>query len=584
MAFIDISQHWAAGPLVDALLQSDALSVVYDVPPRIRERIGPKARVQGFASKDGKITLVAKNLNPTRTNAVLLHEAFHAGAPTLLGDRRWNNLMDQMGRMMKAAERRRAAGEVKDGDFWDSALRRVENARAKDPRLSEDKAREEFAAYAIEHYESAPSGIRKWVDSLIGAIKDFLQRKFGIQLGEVTPAQLRALALAAIRSRIGGNVNTAGQVSQSIDDDVVELYHGGSPGSVVEETGRFGGIFASADKEAAGSHQGKADGLHKIRIPKSQVLSQYELTHDVDYEITKAVFEENLNIESEEDLDLAWEVIAEDKGVWGMNEAEVLRVFRESDLADADWEGQRLRGLIARAAGFKAVEMSDEHGTSYLVLPGVEVRQIELADEAPEGTDPDVLMSIAADSVAVDEALGYDRRNRFEVPPETRGDVLQRIFQDRFNRMKTVQQALSAQNGTLTEAGNVHMAEERYHGRSTARLEDFTDNEVAPFIEAVAEADVTLDEVAEYAYAKHAPERNAYAASINERFEQGNGSGMTDQEAQAVLDEFEANGKTEALDRLHKQLLAIVKGTRPPRGHGGKLDLRGRAGRRHPAA
>src|SRR5690606_28626678 len=42
--------------------------------------------------------------------------------------------------------------------------------------------------------------IRKWVDDLIGAIKTWLVRRFGVQLGDVTPAQLRALALAALRA------------------------------------------------------------------------------------------------------------------------------------------------------------------------------------------------------------------------------------------------------------------------------------------------------------------------------------------------------------------------------------------------
>ncbi|MGA0525012.1 hypothetical protein ACO2WH_24430, partial [Escherichia coli] len=65
---------------------------------------------------------------------------------------------------------------------------------------------EEFGAYAIEEYSSAPAAVRAWVDDVVGAIKAWLLRRFGTQIGAVTPAQLRALAMAALRSepRAGG--------------------------------------------------------------------------------------------------------------------------------------------------------------------------------------------------------------------------------------------------------------------------------------------------------------------------------------------------------------------------------------------
>ena len=35
---------------------------------------------------------------------------------------------------------------------------------------------------------------------------------------------------------------------------------------------------------------------------------------------------------------------------------------------DAEWEMQRLRGRVTAHLGFDAVEMEDEHGTSYLIF------------------------------------------------------------------------------------------------------------------------------------------------------------------------------------------------------------------------
>lgn len=44
-------------------------------------------------------------------------------------------------------------------------------------------------------------------------------------------------------------------------------------------------------------------------------------------------------------------------------------------LEKAGWLAQKYRGRVAQALGFSAIEMSDEHGVSYLVVPGVKVKR-----------------------------------------------------------------------------------------------------------------------------------------------------------------------------------------------------------------
>jgi len=102
-------------------------------------------------------------------------------------------------------------------------------------RMSEAIAIEEFGAYAIENYERAPRTLKKWVDDLIGAIKAWLLRRFGVQLGDVTPAQLRALALAALRASaerpavniprrpLGGVALNAGPLSVADIPETIEV-------------------------------------------------------------------------------------------------------------------------------------------------------------------------------------------------------------------------------------------------------------------------------------------------------------------------------------------------------------------------
>ena len=63
--------------------------------------------------------------------------------------------------------------------------------------------------------------------------------------------------------------------------------------------------------------------------------------------------------------------------------------FDRSDVGELSWMIQRLRGQAAKAAGFDAVEMSDEFGVSYLLLPGDGVRKIDdpfLDDNGPDGS------------------------------------------------------------------------------------------------------------------------------------------------------------------------------------------------------
>src|SRR5690606_25368023 len=181
------------GVIIDQLLANNRV-VLHDT---VRE-IGPNvpAGVQGFTESDGTIHLVAEHLRPGTASSVLLHEAFHGGTQSLLGDAWWQQLKRRLGALYRQAQR----SEGKLNEFWRQAHGRVEHAKRMGDRMSEAIAIEEFGAYAIENYERAPRTLKKWVDDLIGAIKAWLLRRFCVQVGDVTPAQLRALALAALRA------------------------------------------------------------------------------------------------------------------------------------------------------------------------------------------------------------------------------------------------------------------------------------------------------------------------------------------------------------------------------------------------
>ena len=158
------------------------------------------------------------------------------------------------------------------------------------------------------------------------------------------------------------------------------LFHGSSetaPFEVAEHNNpcgvEFGGIFASCSRLAAESHGGGK--VFCLEVPDEKILSTFHLVYEMDYATTrKALFCAFGRDLSEEEEDLAWTAVVEDRAL-KLSDDELCDLVGLSDASEAGWECQRLRGQVAKALGFQAVEMSDEHGTSYLVLPGVTLRE-----------------------------------------------------------------------------------------------------------------------------------------------------------------------------------------------------------------
>lgn len=170
------------------------------------------AAAGGWIDPDGKIHLALYNLRPEDVQPTLMHELFHAGMRNIGGDRRWVNLMDRLGQYYRAAQNGGAKNE------WTAAVERIQNAQRQGDRMNDaarDHVIEELGAYAVENFEKMPAGIRKWAESIIGAVKNYLQQTFGLQLGKVTPGQLRALAAGAIRNQKAPATSTAFSTPES---------------------------------------------------------------------------------------------------------------------------------------------------------------------------------------------------------------------------------------------------------------------------------------------------------------------------------------------------------------------------------
>ncbi|MBS0506593.1 MAG: hypothetical protein JSR53_04325, partial [Proteobacteria bacterium] len=145
--------------------------------------------------------------------------------------------------------------------------------------------------------------------------------------------------------------------------------------------------------------------------------------------------------------------------------------------------------------------------------------------------------------------------------PEERLGGLRRKMQDYFIRALQTQEAVASQGGTVNEQTDFYRAEELSSGRRAALVQDFANNTVEPLMKRAAKLGVGLEELALYAYAKHAQERNEHIATINDRFADG-GSGMKTADANAVLDKVHQEGRAQAFEELHQGLMGITAKTR----------------------
>lgn len=124
-------------------------------------------------------------------------------------------------------------------------------------------------------------------------------------------------------------------------------------------------------------------------------------------------------------------------------------------------------------------------------------------------------------------------------------------MQDRYLPLLKVQRQIEEQTGKpLPVSRNPYMGEELMTGRIGARLEKLAEEHVQPLFDAMHAEKVTTEELESFLYARHAPERNARIAEINPEFTEGEGSGMTDLEAAAIMSRIRKAGKMEAMERL----------------------------------
>jgi hypothetical protein len=148
-------------------------------------------------------------------------------------------------------------------------------------------------------------------------------------------------------------------------------------------------------------------------------------------------------------------------------------------------------------------------------------------------------------------------RQEYDVAPETSIGLIRRLIENKYLRVEQTEQKLRGGPGLVTASIR------RHPGKTADRIARFEELELKPLLEHIAKHDLDRDALDLYAYAKHAPERNAKIAERRPvKFgdtEATPGSGMSDSEAKKIVRETEAGPKGDAYKKAHAMVRAMLE-------------------------
>lgn len=178
-----------------------------------------------------------------------------------------------------------------------------------------------------------------------------------------------------------------------------------------------------------------------------------------------------------------------------------------------------LRDLVAKASGYmrRGDNLAEEHEPSGLVAASTGV--------AREG---------GKRGLESRAATVQPQGPIWSAPEMSRTDNIIYTMQDKNIDLKRVQQAIKSTAGEIRDDIDAYLQEELFHGRAAKITEEFLDKEVNPLISLMRASNVSMEEMETFLWARHAKERNAQIAKINDEMPDG-GSGLTNKQADDLM-------------------------------------------------
>jgi len=144
-------------------------------------------------------------------------------------------------------------------------------------------------------------------------------------------------------------------------------------------------------------------------------------------------------------------------------------------------------------------------------------------------------------------------------------------FADKFTVLKGVQQNINERFGEISEDANAYRFEESFHGKVENDVRLIQESMVEPLAKQMSRDGVTLEQLDEFLYAMHAPERNKVIAARNPEMPDG-GSGMMNAEAAAAINRVDQAGNLTKYKSLAGKVHAMLERRRQILKDAGLLD------------
>jgi len=140
----------------------------------------------------------------------------------------------------------------------------------------------------------------------------------------------------------------------------------------------------------------------------------------------------------------------------------------------------------------------------------------------------------------------------------TKMERFRNFIQDKHHSLHRVSEQAKTDGVELTDDSDVETALRLYPGKAEVATSDFKTQHVEPLINRMDEANISIEEMDQYLYARTAPETNRV---LHRRNKEGgySQSGMSDMSADKVMLNFEKSGKSKDLEAIAVQYDAINK-------------------------
>lgn len=145
-------------------------------------------------------------------------------------------------------------------------------------------------------------------------------------------------------------------------------------------------------------------------------------------------------------------------------------------------------------------------------------------------------------------------------------------LQDRMLSVKLLLDEVKRRGGKVTDYANPYIAENLATSKSKAQIENFDKNVWGPLLDTVkafSERGKSFDDTDMYMMAKHAPERNARIKEVNNKED---GSGISDEEAKQIVEEFEKDFTKDEIDDFWNKVRAVTRFTTETQRKHGLID------------